>query len=128
MVKIIYLLFFLAVLVTAIDANEGFILDSIEEANRLSQSTNKPLLMVFGAEYCQFCNNLKQDIINGKLSPEIDPYIICYIDVKNNTEAKTEYGVSLIPDSRIWINNREVSKNKGYSLDNYRGWLLTKHK
>lgn len=123
MVKIIYLLFFLAVLVTTVSANDSFILDSIEEAQRLSKLTNKPALIIFGADYCKFCNSLKDDILNKKLSPTIDRYIICYIDIKLNPELKDQYGVNMIPDSRIFSNTKEIRRVKGYSKNNYLKWL-----
>jgi thioredoxin-related protein len=119
MVKIIYLLFFLAVLVTVVSANDSFILDSIDETQRLSHLTNKPALIIFGSDSCRFCNNLKQDILTKKLSPTIDRYIICYIDIDKNPDLKTKYSVSMIPDSRIFVNNKQTSIIKGYSKDTY---------
>jgi thioredoxin-related protein len=123
MVKIIYLLFFLAVLVTTVSANDSFILDSIEEAQRLSQLTNKPALIIFGADYCKFCNSLKEDILNNSLGSDIKDYIICYVDIKENVDLKEKYNISMIPDSRIFIDAREIKRIKGYSKNNYMKWL-----
>lgn len=122
----IYLLFFIAILVTFASANDSFILNSIEETKRLSKLTNKPALIIFGADYCKFCNSLKEDILNNELSPIVDNYIICYIDIKSSPELKKEYHISMIPDSRILLNNQELSRKKGYSKESYKLWLENK--
>ena len=124
--KIMYLMFIVCILLTALSANDGFILDSIDAAHRLSRQTGKPTLVIFGADYCKFCNALKQDILDNNLSPNIDRYIICYVDIKQNPELKERYGVSKIPDSRIFIENEEVSKMAGYFKNNYIKWLDNK--
>lgn len=126
MVKLIYLISVIGILLTAAYANDGFILNSLEQTNKLSQEINKPALIIFGSDDCKFCNLLKQDIINYKLSPDIDKYIICYIDIKKNPELKNEYDVSVIPDSRILINGKETNRIKGYSKTNYMKWLNIK--
>lgn len=119
----IYLLFFIAILVTFASANDSFILNSIEETKRLSKLTNKPALIIFGADYCKFCNSLKEDILNNKLGPDINNYIMCYVDVKENPDLKIKYNVSMIPDSRMFIDNKEISRIKGYNIENYKKWL-----
>ena len=126
MVKLIYLISVIGILLTTASANDRFILDSFEQTNRLSQETNKPALIIFGSDDCKFCNLLKQDILDYKLSPSIDRYIICYIDIKKNPELKNEYDVSVIPDSRILINGKETNRTKGYSKTNYIKWLNIK--
>ena len=126
MVKLIYLISVICILFTTVLANDGFILDSIDATHRLSRETGKPILIIFGADDCKFCNALKQDILDNNLSPEIDKYIICYIDIKKNPELKNEYAVSVIPDSRILINGKETNRTKGYSKTNYMKWLNIK--
>jgi thioredoxin-related protein len=123
MVKIIYLIFVLGLLLTVASANDGFILSSIDEGRKLSNLTNKPLLVIFGSDNCPFCVSLKQDILDLKLSPDIDKYIICYIDLKEYPELKNQYDISMIPDSRIIINDQQKSKLKGYAKQNYIKWL-----
>jgi thioredoxin-related protein len=124
MVKIIYSIFSILALSTVAFGADGFILDSIEEANKLSKATNKPMLIIFGADYCKFCSLLKEDILNHEFSPAVDQYIICYIDIKNNPDVKHKYGVSTIPDSRIFTDTKEINRIRGYSKDTYKKWLL----
>lgn len=104
-------------------ANDSFILSSLEETYKLSEATKKPALVIFGSDYCKFCNSLKQDILNKKLSPHIDKYIICYIDIKQKPDLKTHYKVSSIPDSRIFVNGKESKTTKGYVQNAYIQWL-----
>lgn len=108
---------------TVASANDGFILSSLDEGRKLSNLTNKPLLVIFGSDNCQFCVSLKQDILDLTLSPHIDKYIICYVDLNEYPELKNKYEISMIPDSRIFIKDQQKSKLKGYSKQNYIRWL-----
>ena len=119
MIKIIYLIFFIGVIATIASANDKFILSSIEEANSLASKTKQPLLLIFGSESCTYCKLLKQDISSGKLDGSIDRYIVCYIDVNENNNLKDIYNISIIPDSRIIKDNKQVEKIIGYSRTSY---------
>lgn len=110
-------------MLTTAFANDSFILSSLDEGMKLSKKVNRPLLVIFGSDNCQFCTSLKNDILNLKLSPDINDYIICYIDLKEYPELKTKYDISMIPDSRIIINDKQKSGIKGYSKQNYLKWL-----
>lgn len=104
-------------------ANETFIMRDIGDAQRISNSLNKPMLLIFGTDDCRFCNLLKDDILSFNLSPAIDKYIICYIDVNNNEDLKKKYDISVIPDSRIIFQDKTKSRIKGYSKNKYNEWL-----
>ena len=101
----------------------GFILDSLEEAQSLSKSTKQPILVIFGSENCSFCTKLMADIDSGQLTTYLDPYIICYIDLNKNEEYKEKYKVNMIPDSRLISNGKETSKATGYTKIEYIQWL-----
>jgi thioredoxin-related protein len=103
--------------------NDSFILSNLDEAKKISQISGQPILVVFGADYCDFCNKLKKDILNFELSPAVDKYIICYLDVQKDKSLKKTYNIGAIPDSRILINNIEKSTNKGYSKNSYIKWI-----
>jgi thioredoxin-related protein len=100
-----------------------FTVKSLEEAKKLSQSTNQPILLIFGSPYCSFCNKLTMDIQNGSLTEYLDPYIICYVDLEKNEEYKDKYKINMIPDSRIISNDKETSKATGYKKNEYIQWL-----
>jgi thioredoxin-related protein len=101
----------------------GFVLESLEEAKTLSKSTKQPILVIFGSENCSFCTKLMADIDNGQLTDYLDPYIICYVDLKKNEGYKDKYKVNMIPDSRIISNDKETSKATGYNKNEYIQWL-----
>lgn len=100
---------------------EGFVLESLDEAMKLSQETKKPLLVVFGADYCVWCEKLKSDLKKGLL-PETDDYIVCYIDLEKHPKYIKEYKIGNIPDSRI-IKAETEAKLIGYNRTEYRKWL-----
>lgn len=101
---------------------EGFIIDSLQEAQKISESTNKPILVIFGTESCTYCGYLKRDILHNKL-PETDEYIICSINIDKNENLQKEYKVSAIPDSRIFRRFKETGSIKGYDRPKYIKWL-----
>ena len=82
---------------------EGFIIDSLQEAQKISESTNKPILVIFGTESCTYCGYLKRDILHNKL-PETDEYIICSIDIDKNENLQKEYKIDVSPQSYIQEN------------------------
>jgi thioredoxin-related protein len=115
--------FIIAVLLMCSTSYGGFILDSLDEAKELSKLTKQPILVIFGGDNCSFCNQLKNDISNGQLTTALDPYIICYIDLKQDQTYKEQYRITVIPDSRIISKNKETSKATGYTKEKYIQWL-----
>jgi thioredoxin-related protein len=102
---------------------DSFMLNSLVEAKTLAKDTNKPILLIFGTDDCLFCVNIKTDIKNGKLTPEVEPYIICYVDIKEHKDLKQEYNVNRIPDSRIIKQDVIIKSKIGYSKNSYKEWL-----
>jgi len=123
MLKIFYTCILLLFSLTFAYANDSFMLTNLDEAKKISQVSGQPILVIFGADYCGFCNQLKKDVLNFELSPAIDKYIICYLDVQKDKSLKKTYNIGVIPDSRILINNIEKSNNKGYSKNSYIKWI-----
>lgn len=104
-------------------SNDSFIISSLAEAEKLSQSTGQPLLLIFGADYCVYCNKLKTDILKKEVGPSIDSFIVCYIDLENNPAYRKKYNLSTIPDSRIIVNGKQVSRMQGYSRSDFSKWI-----
>lgn len=123
MIKIIYMLFALGLIMTAVSANDGFILHSLDEAKRLAISTKKPMLLIFGAEACKFCKILQNDLLSDPLKSLTNEYIICYLDINHDPNLRTKYRISMVPDSRVVLNDQEISMIKGYSKETYINWL-----
>jgi thioredoxin-related protein len=104
-------------------SNDGFILDSIAEAEKLSVSTGQPILLIFGADYCSNCITLKKDILNKKVGASINRFIICYIDLEKKQDYKQKHQITMMPDSRILINSKTVSRMQGYSRHDFIKWI-----
>ena len=101
---------------------DGFILGSLAEANKLAESTGKPVLLILGTKSCPHCEFLKNDLLKSKIS-SADKFIICYLGLDKNKDLKKQYSVSMIPDSRILKNNKEISSIEGYNRTKYEKWL-----
>jgi thioredoxin-related protein len=117
------MLFALGLMLAVASANDSFVLTSFKDAKFLSESTEKPILLIFGTNSCKFCTELKSAIFVEPLKSATDKYIICYLDLDENPELKQEYDISIIPDSRIIKNNKQISGIKGYTASNYLKWL-----
>jgi thioredoxin-related protein len=113
----VYVLLFICGLVLA---NDNFILNSLDDAIRISETTQQPVLLIFGSESCKFCNKLKEDLTNSELKDYTDRYIICYIDVHDNITLKNKYEVRAIPDTRIIKNKVQITKIVGYNKETYK--------
>ena len=118
LMNILYLFLFIHGSVFA----DSFILNSLPEAQKLSQQTQQPILLIFGSESCNFCSFLKNDL-DSVLKKDVENFIVCYLDIKSDPELKKQYNVTLIPDSRIISNDKTVFSIKGYNQKNYKKWL-----
>lgn len=101
-------------------ANDSFILNSLDDAIKISETTQQPVLLIFGSNNCNFCTRLKDDLINSELKNYTDRYIVCYIDVDHNITLKDKYGVRTIPDTRIIKNKVQINKIIGYNKQIYK--------
>lgn len=119
MKKILYIFFILS---ASIASANDYILSSIDETLKLSQNSGKPALVIFGSENCKFCDLLKQEILDKNY---VDNYIVCYLDISKDTNKslKDKYKIHIVPDSRIFINNIETNRLKGFEKNKYIDWL-----
>lgn len=123
MIKYILLSIFMIMIPSYAYGGGPSMVNSLEDAIALSESTKKPILLIFSAEWCGFCKSLKKDIDNSRLSKELDGLIICYIDTDKNPDLKKQFDIKSLPDSRVLINNQEKYQHKGYIFRNYKRWL-----
>lgn len=100
------------------------IVDDIKVAQALSESTGQHLLVIFGAESCNGCVHLKQDIHNGYFLMELDGKIVCYIDVSKHKNFIKEFKINTIPDSRLFIDGKQTTSIIGYQRIQYQQWLI----
>lgn len=97
-----------------------------ETAKALAKETDMPILLIFSADWCAYCNQLKKDMPNLQ---EIDRYIVCTIDIETNPELKKKMEIKILPTSVIidqTNNNNEISRKAGYKTEEYSRWLRRK--
>lgn len=101
------------IIVTAVCLAKPPVFESdLAKAMSLSESTKTNLLVVFGADWCGHCRELKKDV--QRKESIVDDYIVCFINVDNDKDLAKEYGVRSLPDCRIFKNNTEVKRKIGY--------------
>lgn len=81
--------------------------------------SDKNVLLIFGADWCKYCNVLKGELKDMNL----DGYVICLIDVEKNKDTQSANGVSLLPTSLIVNNGKEKSRMTGYFKKTYQEWV-----
>ena len=104
-------------------SNPPIFIDSLEEAILLSKEIECEVLTIFSAEWCSYCQNLKDDINSNKLDDALYNKIICYVDYDTNKELVKKYNVKKIPDSRLMDTTGNTTKIVGYNKDKYIIWL-----
>lgn len=97
---------------------------TLEEAVLLSESQNKPILVIFSAEWCKPCRRLKDDINFGKYNKELLNTIVCFVDIEDRQDLKQEYQIDTVPDSRILVDRIEKHRINGYNPNKYKQWLM----
>jgi thioredoxin 1 len=104
-------------------AAPAIFVDSPEDAFALAEDTKKDLLIIFGADYCVYCNILKNDI-NTNLNI-VEDKIVCFVDFDQNKDIVKEYRVRIIPDYMLYRNNIEIKRKTGYkNKEKFQEWLL----
>lgn len=98
------------------------IINDIAIAQKQAEETNTKLLIVFSADWCNYCLLLKNNLV-ANAEQIAQKYTVCYIDFDNNPELVKKYGVKKIPYSVI-INKNNNKSLLGFSNYNtYRIWL-----
>lgn len=85
----------------------------------INVSKNKPLLIIFGADWCGACKRLKKEINQFDLTN----YVICFVNVDERKDLKNKYNINSYPTSIIIKEEKIIDKTIGYSRSNYENWL-----
>lgn len=125
----------------ALTATKIPVSDDLQTLGLSSQASNLPLMVIFAAEDCSFCDRLEADHLAPMvISKEYDNRIIIrkvmidsYGDIKDFNGQKVsaervakKYGVSVTPTVMIFDKdgNRLSKKLIGYNGNEYYGWDL----
>jgi thioredoxin 1 len=104
-------------------AAPAIFVDSPADAFALAADTKKDLLIIFGANWCIYCNILKNDI-NTNLNM-VEDKIVCFVDFDQNKDMVKEYRVRTIPDYMLYRDSIEIKRKVGYkNKEKFQEWLL----
>lgn len=101
---------------------DNIFFNNYETAKNIANKYNKKLLLIFGADWCPHCKDLKKDIVNIVSGKELIVSIID-IDQQPNKILVNEYKVMGIPTSIIFDQNIEEARKTGYKRRDYINWL-----
>lgn len=95
--------------------------NDIEYAQQLSKEKTRPLILIFSADYCHFCQQLKDDMFSSDI---FESNIICIIDIQNNKPLSRKFRIRNLPTSIIMNDDfTEKSRITGYKKKEYIDWL-----
>jgi thioredoxin-related protein len=99
----------------------NIIYDDIDKAEALSKIHTRNLIIVFGADWCPYCVDLKKD---AKTIKEFDKYIVCFINTDKNKNLSRKFRVRNLPTSVIIDKSgKEKSRKTGYKNKDYVKWI-----
>jgi len=90
----------------------------LKTAHKLAQTHGKPILIVFGAEWCTYCHKLERNVIN---QPEMARYInanfvAVHLDADHDKKVAEILEVDSLPCTVVLSPNAELlGKFKGYA-------------
>lgn len=115
---ILSIVFFLCMLTQSI-ATEFY--TNLNTAKVIAQQNNQQILLVFSADYCKFCNLLKEEIL---LTNAVDHLVVCVLDTETNRQLSRKFKIRTLPTSIILdTDGQETSRISGYNNQTYIDWL-----
>lgn len=102
---------------------ENFIYDDFQKAVTLSNKHDIKILIVFGADWCPYCEELKKDI--KAKATNIDNIIMCFIDTdkQGNRDVVARFKPRSLPTSVLLHHNKEQQRKIGYRKKEYLKWV-----
>lgn len=89
---------------------------TITDKNYKNIIENNDAVIKFGAPWCGPCRQI--DPIIKKMEAEETPYVIGSVDVDDNSEISTEFGIRSIPAILIFKEGKVVDKIVGFVPEN----------
>lgn len=100
--------------------DNGYVTD-LNLALRLSKETKQNTVLIFSANWCGHCKNLKQDLHSIK---EFDNKLICILDSDKEKRLSRQFKARSLPTSiMLNSNGEEISRMTGYEKESYIKWL-----
>lgn len=98
---------------------------SYSDAVEMAGSSGKMVYVLFGSDYCPWCERQKEVLVDPKVASELDSYVICYVDVSAEESLAKKYRVKTIPVNMvIRSDERVVKKDVGYmEVKKFLDWI-----
>lgn len=87
--------------------------------NCTSFAQENKTILIFSADWCGACKNLKKDLDNIDTSG----FNVEIINVDKNKELKKDFKIKSLPTSVILIGKEEISRKIGYNKKEYEKWI-----
>ena len=99
----------------------NIIYDDYRQSLDLSKIHKRKLIVVFSADWCVYCQDLKKDLKSLK---GLDKFIICIIDVDKDKQIPSKFKIKNLPTS-VGLNSeeKELSRLVGYRKNKYEAWI-----
>jgi thioredoxin-related protein len=95
--------------------------DEYIKAKELAKAYDKKIVIVFGADWCPYCKDLKKDVNNIS---GFTNYIVCFINTDKEKELVKNFRVRSLPTSIIIDSSeQEIARKTGYKKKDYNDWL-----
>jgi thioredoxin-like negative regulator of GroEL len=99
-------------------------IDSYATAVQVAKTTNKNILLIFGADWCDWCQKLDmQTLPKLTVQKAISVYIVYHVNVDREPQVATKFGVTDIPRYMVITPAGKVIKD-GSGFKNELGFLV----
>lgn len=103
------------------EIDHRIIYSNYTETLSLSQKLNKNIVLIFSAEWCPYCVDLKKNISSYTYPSNS---IICILDIDSNRDLAKKFKIKSLPTSLVISNTEtEIYRMIGYNKLEYKLWL-----
>jgi thiol:disulfide interchange protein len=86
-----------------------------KQALEIAKKTNQPIFLLFRADWCHWCGELKKTLDDPEVKNALNGYIIYYANSDVETDLADQYKVSGIPAYFVISSSEKILKDgKGY--------------
>lgn len=72
--------------------------NSFEQAKSLASQYNRPILVIFGASWCQWCKKMDTETLtNANVKKMMEHYVLLHINTDKDRSVATKFGVRSLP-------------------------------
>ena len=99
--------------------------DEFDEAVKLSQLHQRPILVVFGAKWCSWCRKLEEEFAKEGAEKILTQWVVVKVDVDDYPEIATQMQANALPGLRVLgFDQSVVASKEGFlPIDELQAWL-----